>query len=344
MENLSKLKELLSVPKRIVIVTHIKPDGDAMGSSLGLALYLRKYDHHVTVLSPSDYPEFLKWLPGNNVLPTIDEASLEHAKLVIKNAHIIFCLDFSTMNRIADLAQPVLDAVAVKVMIDHHLDPEDFAAFKLWDTTSASTTCLVYRLIEMLEMLEADHDSGVVTYNTKNVIDKDIATCLYTGLMTDTGGFRHGNTRHQEFQIASTLVELGADPHKIANEVLETNSLERLKLVGYALSEKLKVLPDLPVAYITLSKEEMERFGAQTGDTEGLVNHGLSIKGIKLAVFAYDRGSEIKLSFRSVGDFPANEVAKRFNGGGHKNAAGGSSKDSLEQTMENIFKVLPEYF
>jgi phosphoesterase RecJ-like protein len=224
----------------------------------------------------------------------------------------------------------VKTSTAKKVMIDHHLEPEKFADFEKWDVSSASTAELIFELID--------------EWGDRELIDQDIANCLYAGLMTDTGGFRHNNTTHKEFLIASELVSRGANPSEVAKKIYDTNSLERLRLTGYALSQKLVVLPEYNTAYMTLTWEELRQFGSQTGDTEGLVNYGLSIKGIKMAVLMYDRKEEIKLSFRSLADFDVNAFArKHFEGGGHKNASGGQSKQNLEETLKKFLAILPEY-
>jgi len=332
MKNIQAFRTLIDRPQSVVIVTHFKPDADALGSSLGLAGFLKKKGHKVQVITPSDYPDFLSWMPGNNEVLALDRKpeTLQKASGIISGANVIFCLDFSSLSRINDLGVLVRDSPAAKVLIDHHLEPEHFAQFEQWDITSASTAGLVYELIEQLD--EA------------HMIDINIASCLYAGLMTDTGGFRHNNTHHREFLIAARLVGLGADPHEIAKEVYDTNTLERLRLTGYVLSQKLNVLPEYHTAYMTLSQDELKQFGAQTGDTEGLVNYGLSIKGVKLSVLMYDRKEEIKLSFRSLEDFSVNEMARKyFEGGGHRNASGGTTKLSLEQTLKKFLEILPEY-
>lgn len=332
MKKLAAFKSLLASPGRVVIVTHFKPDADALGSSLGLAGFLTKKGHQVTVITPSDYPDFLTWMPGNEsvIALTKDPGPEQQAAKLIQQATLIFCLDFSNLSRINSLGEMIKQSAAIKVLIDHHLEPEAFADFEQWSTEAASTAGLVFELIEELE--------------EKSLIDRNIAACLYAGVMTDTGGFRHNNTRYREFQIASELVRLGADPHQIARQIYDTNSLERLRLTGYVLSEKLVVLPAFRTAYMMLSQEELKKFGAQTGDTEGLVNYGLSIKNVKMSVLMYDRKEEIKLSFRSLGNFSVNELArKHFEGGGHRNASGGSSKLSLDDTLNKLLALLPEY-
>jgi bifunctional oligoribonuclease and PAP phosphatase NrnA len=333
MEDLQQFRDLMGKPRQVVIVTHFKPDADALGSSLGLAGFLRKKGHSVSVITPSNYPDFLTWMPGNDSVIAIEKEKphLEARAIdLINRSEVIFCLDFSGISRINHLGDAIKKATAVKVMIDHHLEPENFADYVQWDPLSASTAGLVFELIESLEEL--------------HLIDADIASCLYAGVMTDTGSFRHNNTRHKEFMIATELVAHGANAHEIARQIYDTNSLERLRLTGYVLSQKLVVLPEFRTAYMMLTQEELKKFGAQTGDTEGLVNYGLSIQDVRLSVLMYDRKEEIKLSFRSLGSFSVNELArKHFEGGGHRNAAGGTSKMTLEQTLRKFLEILPEY-
>jgi phosphoesterase RecJ-like protein len=295
-----------------------------------LAGYLKKKGHAVQVITPSDYPEFLHWMPGNEGVLIYDKTKETQIATSIAEADLIFCLDFSALNRIQDLTEFVRSSTAKKVLIDHHLEPEKFAEFDFWDDRAASTAGLVFNLL--VDLGETDK------------IDANIANCLYAGLMTDTGGFRHSNTRHEEFKIASELVRLGANPTLVSKLIYDTNSLERLRLMGFVLSEKLKVLPEYQTAYMTLSAEELKQFGSQTGDTEGFVNYGLSIKGIRLSVMIYERKDSVKLSLRSLGHFSVNEMArKHFNGGGHKNASGGTSDISLDKTLEKFLSILPSY-
>ena len=330
MEKIQDFKEYLKIPRKTVILTHFKPDADALGSSLGLAHYLRKKGHAVTVITPSDYPDFIAWMPGNkDVLIYQKEKSEKSAKL-IGQSDLIFCLDFSCLNRINDLGEMVRKSPAKKVLIDHHLEPERFADFEQWDDTAASTAELVFKLI--------------VDLGDKHLVDGDIADCLYAGIMTDTGSFRHSNTSQQVFKIASELVERGANPYRVSKLIYDTNTLERLRLMGYVLSEKLQVLPEYRTAYIVLSADELKRFGSQTGDTEGLVNYGLSVKGVKLSVLISDRRENIKLSLRSLGNFSVNDMARtHFEGGGHRNAAGGQTSLTLEQTVKKFLDILPLY-
>jgi phosphoesterase RecJ-like protein len=330
MQKIEAFKDFLNNPRKVVIITHFKPDADALGSSLGLAGYLKKKGHGVTVITPSDYPDFLNWMPGNSEVVIFQKDRPKNAEALIAQCDVIFCLDFSSLKRINELGQTVEKSHAKKVLIDHHLEPENFADFEQWDDTAASTAELVFKLIQ---------ESG-----DEELIDANIANCLYAGIMTDTGGFRHPNTTYQVFQIAGALVARGADPSKVSKLIYDTNTLERLRLMGFVLSEKLNVLPQYRTAYITLSAEELKKFGSQTGDTEGLVNYGLSIKGVRLSVLISDRKDAIKLSFRSLGEFSVNEFArKHFDGGGHRNAAGGQTNLSLEQTLKKFLELLPVY-
>ncbi len=330
MDNALALKEYLNQPRKVVITTHHKPDADALGSSLGLAGYLKKKGHSVQVITPSDYPNFLSWMPGHEEVIAYDKPKASLVSDKVKQADIIFCLDFSALSRIYDMADMVRNATAKKVMVDHHLEPENFAEFVQWDATAASTAQLIYQLI--LEL------------GDKERIDENIASCLYAGLMTDTGGFRHNNTRQNEFLIASELVAKGANPSRISKLVYETNTIERLRLMGYVLSEKMVVLDEFKTVYITITEQELKRFGSQTGDTEGLVNYGLSIQGVKMAVLIYKRKDDVKLSFRSLGNFSVSDLARQhFEGGGHKNAAGGQTTLSLEQTLQKLLDLLPTY-
>lgn len=330
MQNIHAFKQFFEQSRKVVIVTHFKPDADALGSSLGLAGFLKKKGHTVNVITPSDYPDFLNWMPGNNEVLIFHKDKPKAAEDLINASDAIFCLDFSSLKRINEIGDMVARSSAKKVLIDHHLEPENFAEFVQWDDKAASTAELVYRLIKEL--------------GEEKLVDANIANCLYAGLMTDTGGFRHPNTTIDVFRVAAALVEHGADPAKVSKLVYDTNTLERLRLMGFVLSERLQVLPQYRTAYITLSAEDLKKFASQTGDTEGLVNYGLSIRGIRLSVLISDRKENIKLSFRSLGDFSVNEFSrKHFEGGGHKNAAGGQTNLTLEETKKKFLELLPQY-
>ncbi|MEY2799657.1 MAG: hypothetical protein RI934_645 [Bacteroidota bacterium] len=329
MHNIKELQALLSEAKKIVITTHHKPDGDAMGSSLGLYHFLLALGHQVHVVTPSDYPYFLHWLPGNSEVIDfqIHEA---RAKKLVAEADLIICSDFNALSRIGSLGDLVRNSAAKKVMIDHHLDPEGFEDYTYWDVRACAAAELVYRFI--------------VELGFGNNIDKDIATCLYTGIMTDSGSFRFPSTSAEVHRIIADLIERGANNSRIHELIYDTNSENRLKFLGHILSQKMFVLPEINTAYIYIDQEELKKYQIVTGDTEGIVNYALSINGIRFAILVVDRGEARKLSFRSKGEFPANEVAKKyFEGGGHRNAAGGISFLSLAETVEKIKNILPEY-
>lgn len=329
MKNFKDFKELMSSPRRCVIVMHTKPDADALGSSLGLAGYLKKNGHKVTVISPSEYPDFLKWMNGNcEVIIYPENEAL--VKGIIAETGLIFCLDFSSLDRIDGLGDIIRDSPSKKVLIDHHLDPEDFADFELWSTAAASTAELIYELITLM--------------GDESLVDKNIAESLYAGIMTDTGMFRHSSTTAKVHETVARLIRHGADVNYVARKIYDANTVNRLKLIGFALYERLKVLPEYNVAYFVLSATDLKKYNYQTGDSEGLVNYGLSIKGIKMAATIIERKDVIRMSFRSVGDFSVNDFARNhFSGGGHKNAAGGKSTDSLEETIKNFEGHLEKY-
>jgi phosphoesterase RecJ-like protein len=330
MLELSALTKLLEQPRKIVITTHHKPDGDAMGSSLGLYNYLIQQGHHTKVITPTDYPDFLAWMPGNGEVMIFTEHVNEAAALVA-NAELIFCLDFNTLARINELGELVRASSAIKVMIDHHLDPEDFDDYRHWDINACASAQLVYDFI-------------VNQLGNKAMVNKDVATCLYTGIMTDSASFRLPNTTSEVHRIAADLIDAGAVNWRIHELVYSNSSESRLRFLGHCLSEKLEVLYEYNTALISVTKEELEKYDVITGDTEGIVNYALSITGIRLAAFIVERTDKVKLSLRSRGEFPANEICKKyFNGGGHRNAAGGTSTDSLEEVVNQFKLILPEY-
>jgi phosphoesterase RecJ-like protein len=330
MLELAALKELLEQPRRIVITTHHKPDGDAMGSSLGLYNYLIQQGHHAKVITPTDYPDFLAWMPGNGEVIIYTDNIQQSAELVA-DAELIFCLDFNTLSRINELGELVRASNAVKVMIDHHLEPEDFDDYRHWDINACASAQLVYDFI-------------VNQLNNKQLINKDVATCLYTGIMTDSASFKLPNTTSDVHRIAADLMDLGAVNWRINDLVYNNMSESRLRFIGHCLSNKLEVLQEFNTTLITVNHEELEKYKVETGDTEGIVNYGLSLEGTRLTAFIVERRDKIKLSLRSKGEFPANEICKKyFNGGGHRNAAGGESTDSLEEVVNKFKLILPEY-
>lgn len=326
MKDIPAIAAALAEPKSIVITTHSNPDADALGSSLGLSAYLNKLGHSVTVITPTDYPEFLKWMPDNQSVLIYSDATSESAKTIIDKAELIFCLDFSDLKRVEPISELIKSANGKKVMIDHHLNPTDFAQIWLHDTTAAATAELVYDLI--------------VGMDNEKLIDQSIANCLYAGIMTDTGSFKHSNTTGKVHRTVAELIEHGAQNSIVSQHIYDTNSVNRLRFLGYALNELLKVDMEHGVAYFIISHADHLRFELKSGDTEGLVNYALSIKGIYVAALFKEQPGEIKMSFRSVGDIAVNKFAEEnFSGGGHKNAAGGISRESLSKTVD-LFKKL----
>ena len=321
---------MLMAPKQIVIVPHKNPDGDAMGSTLGLYHYLIKNNHKVTVIAPNDYPDFLKWLPGqDNVV--IYESDRTHAENLMETADLIFTLDFNALHRAGEMETPLSNSKAVKIMIDHHQQPDTYAEYMFSDVSMSSTCEMVYRFIDMLGDLQT--------------IDDQIATCLYAGILTDTGSFRFPSTTSTTHLVVADLIEKGANHSDIYNSIYDTNSYERLQLLGVAL-KNLKVLPEYRTAYITLSQEELNAANFRKGDTEGFVNYGLSIKNIIFAAIFIEHKQEgiVKISLRSEGDFSVNKFSREnFSGGGHTNAAGGKSDLSLNDTVEKFISILPRY-
>ncbi len=332
MQNFSEFQEILKTPQKVVITTHFKPDADAMGSSLALAGFLKKMGHSITVIAPSDYPDFLDWMPGNEEVIVFEKGKTDYeSKNLIKAATLIFCLDFSALSRINELEKPIAEATAYKVMIDHHTNPDSFANFDFHNDKAASTTELVFDLIEKLGL--------------KHLLDINIGECIYAGLMTDTGSFRHPSTTARVHEIAGQLINLGVNTNRIHRLIYDSFTTERLKFLGYMLSEKLVVLPEFNVAYFTVTKEELKRFNSQTGDTEGIVNYALTIKGIAMAVIIVERPEAIKMSFRSIEEVAVNDIAaKYFNGGGHRNASGGKTEGiGLAATIQKFLSILPLY-
>ena len=330
MLDLVSLSNLLTQPQHIVITTHHKPDGDAMGSSLGLYNYLIQQGHHAKVIAPTDYPDFLSWMPGNEEVIIYTENTEGSAKL-IAGASLIFCLDFNNLSRINDMGELVRASNAQKVMIDHHLDPEDFDDYRHWDIKACATAQLVYDFLANL-------------LNHKELINADVATCLYTGIMTDSASFRLPNTTSAVHRVVADLIDAGAVNWRIHELVYNSANENRLRFLGHCLTNCLEILPEYNTAIIAVSKQDIEKYDVNTGDTEGIVNYALAIASIRLAAFIVERDDKVKLSLRSKGDFPANEICKKyFNGGGHRNAAGGQSENSLLQVVDQFKLILPEY-
>lgn len=328
--DISEIKELLNSRKKIVIVPHKNPDGDAIGSSLGLWHYLRSLDHEAYVIAPNDYPEFLRWMPGNDEV-IIYEQNRERSDALISTAEIIFTLDFNALNRTGEMEEPLEHSNAIKILIDHHQQPHDYAKYIYSDVSMCSTCQMIYHFMEMLD--------------AANEISKDTANCLYAGIMTDTGSFRFPSTTSKTHRVVAALIDKGAENAEIHKAIFDNNTQDRLHLLGRALNN-LHVIEEFKTAYITLSQEDLNEFNFKKGDTEGVVNYALSVKGVKFACIFIEQKHEgiIKISLRSSGDFDVNKFARaHFNGGGHINAAGGRCDLPLSETVEYFITILPQY-
>lgn len=329
-QDIIEIKDLLSTPKKIVIVPHKNPDGDAIGSCLGLYHYLIKLNQKPQIIAPNDYPDFLKWMPNESDILKYD-GQTEACDKIISESELLFTLDFNAFHRAGQMENALENASAIKIMIDHHQQPDPYAKYMYSDVNMSSTAEMVYHFIDML--------------GETALIDKNIASCLYTGIMTDTGSFRFPSTSSTTLRITANLLDKGANGSDIHNAVYDNNSQSRFQLLGCAL-RNMVVLPEYKTAYITLSQEELNNNNFKKGDTEGFVNYGLSLKGICFAVIFIESQKEgiIKVSLRSKGEFSVNEFSRaHFNGGGHTNAAGGRSQENMKATIEYFISILPSY-
>lgn len=324
------LTNFLETPKQIAIIPHRNPDGDALGSTLGLYHVLKQLNHNVKVISPNEFPDFISWLPGADEV-LIFERNHETCKKFLQNSNLIFTLDFNALHRTGEQMGAFLSTLSADfVMIDHHQMPDDYAKITVSDTSFGSTCELLYRFLQQLSL--------------QKHINKDVATCIYTGIVTDSGSFKFTKTTGNTHRVVADLIDLGIDNPGIHNNLFSTSSYNRLQLLGRAL-EKLKVFPEHKTAYTWLSQKDLYEFNFQKGDTEGIVNYGLSINGIDLAAIFIENKDEgiIKISFRSEGSFDVNEFSRNyFNGGGHINAAGGKSFDSMQETLSKFETILKE--
>ena len=315
----------------IVITAHKSADGDSIGSSLGLLHFIEKLGKKAIICHPDKAPDFLYWLDTTNIL--LMEDNPEEVAIEIKKADLIFCLDYNAISRVGPEMQVLLDeATGKKIMIDHHLNPEEFPAITLSETTASSTSQLIVDLIEHSGHLD--------------LLDEKIGTPLYLGVLTDTGSFRFNSVRPRTHEVLAKILAAGVEHHLIHEKLNDNNTESRLRLQGYAMSEKLEVLYDYNVAIISLSKEELAKYNYKKGDTDSLANLVLSIKGMKAAIVFTERDGIMKISFRSKGvENPVNLLAKEhFNGGGHANASGGMSDLSVTETLEKLKELIPRYF
>jgi len=328
----SELKDiigLLETPRKILITTHTNPDGDAIGSSLAMYGYLKKKGHDVSVMMPDPDPAFLSWMPFHFSLLVYRDQK-EICLKIIEQSEIIFCLDYNGLGRLSDAEGHVRKAKAIKILIDHHRDP-------------ASDFNYVFSVIETSSTAELVYDF-ITSCGDEVLIDHDIAACIYAGIITDTGSFSYSCNYEKTYLVTADLFRKGINGEHIHRLVYDTYSEERLRLLGYSISEKLVVLSEFNTAYIYLSKDDLDRFNYQIGDTEDVVNYALSIDGINLAALFSERNGIVRVSLRSKGNFPVNDIARKyFNGGGHINAAGADSYSSLEETVRTFVEMLPEY-
>ncbi|MDX1478771.1 MAG: bifunctional oligoribonuclease/PAP phosphatase NrnA, partial [Saprospiraceae bacterium] len=310
------------------IFGHRNPDGDAIGSALAMQMFLESWRHQVTVIFPTDYPPLYQFLPGID-RALVSVVQKEEAAEAVQAAELIVLLDFNALDRIDDMGLLVQESEAPRLLIDHHLDPEPIADWMLSDPDASSTAELVYLFLEMLK--EADR------------INRDIATALFTGLLTDTGSFKY-STSERLFRVAADLKARGVDDYWLQNRLFNSLTEKQLRLIGHCIANRMEVLPDLKTGIIFLNQEDYQHFRIQRGDTEGIVNYILMMRHMRIAVFITQQNNAIKLSFRSKGNISVQELARDyFNGGGHRNASGGSSRKSLSDTIVYLKEVLPEY-
>lgn len=330
LEHINALKTLLSLPKKIAIIPHKNPDGDAIGSTLALCHYLKAKGHEAVVVAPNDFPKFLKWMPDSETILNFERENSQ-AKTILENAEVIFTLDFNHLGRVGQMTEYLEKATATFVMVDHHQEPSDYAKIMYSDVSMSSTCEMVYHLLDYL---------GAV-----NEISVAMANCMYTGIMTDTGSFKFKATTSTTHRIIADLIDKGAENNVIHHRIYDTNSPSRLHLLGCAL-KNMVILEEYNTTYITLSQEELDIYNYTKGDTEGFVNYGLTLEKIRFAVIFIENKEEgiLKISFRSVGDFSVNDFSRRFfQGGGHTNAAGGKSDLSIAETTKYFESLLPQF-
>ncbi len=327
--SLESVKALLSEPKKIVLLAHKNPDGDTLGAVMAMYHYLKAKGHAVTAIVPNAYPDFYSWMPGINHLLVYDTAS-KQAQISLAEATLIFCLDFNATNRVGVMANLLKQAKGIKILVDHHLEPTDEFNHYFTTTDTSSTGEIIYELITAL----GDGRS----------ISKEVAVCLYTCIVTDTGSFSYACNRSRTYEVTADLVARGVDSNLVHRLVYDTFSEHRLRLLGFALSERMLVWKKFHSAVIWLTQNDLKKFNFQVGDTEGLVNYPLSISNINLAILITEKGDVLRLSFRSKGDFSVNQLAREyFEGGGHKNAAGGNSSLNMDKTLEKLKIVLSQH-
>ena len=326
---IADVKELLGTPKRVCITSHRNPDGDAIGSSLGLYHYLIQLGHEITVIFPSDFPEFFSWLPDSDKI-VISDTDLFRARTALQSAEVIFALDYNALDRVDKIGEIIRPLSKIpKILIDHHREPELFADFMLSDITASSTCELVYDFIHLLD----DADKITTT----------VGDCLYTGIVTDTGSFKFA-TSPKLFRVVANLLERGVEDYRLQDLINNCLPERNLRLLGHCLANRMEILPEYKTGIIALTKKDYETFDIQRGDTEGIVNYMLSMRDVKLGCFIMEQPTIVKISMRSKGDFNVQEMCRdHFNGGGHKNASGGYSHQGLKFNIEKFKNLLPIY-
>lgn len=331
-DDLQRLRELTDprTPRSIIITTHYKPDGDALGSSLGLQHVLQAAGHRVSVVSPSEFPAFLNWMSGSgHVLNFL--AAPDSSRELFEQADLVFCLDFNDPSRVERMEALLTACMAPMVLIDHHLDPKPGFCDPVFSYPSHASTSEL--LVHLIVALGFDHH-----------ISRDAAECFYAGIMTDTGGFRFNSVSPGTHAAAARLLEAGCRNDLVHERIYDGNSIDRLRLLGHTLLEKMRVLERYRTVVFAVTEEEMDRFHHAPGDMEGIVNYGLSVQGIRMSVLFSERDGLVKISFRSKGPFSVKMIAERyFAGGGHRNAAGGRSGKPLEEAIQDFMDILPQY-
>ena len=330
MNSYQQIESEIQAAKNIVITAHKSADGDSVGSSLGLFHFIEKLGKKATICHPDPAPEFLYWLDTSAIVHYTEHP--EKVEQAMAEADLIFCLDYNAANRIGPDMQALLEAATCKkIMIDHHLNPEDFATITVSDTSASSTSQLIVELIDQ---------SGHIV-----LLDEKIGTPLYLGILTDTGSFRFSSVAPRTHEIIAKILAAGVEHHLIHEALNDNNTESRLRLQGYAMCEKLEVLTDYSVGIISLSKEELAKYNYKKGDTDSLANLVLSIRGMKAAIVFTERDGIMKISFRSKGENHVNVLAgEHFNGGGHANASGGMSELSVDETLTKLKSLIPQYF
>lgn len=328
MNELSAFKDKLAQPGQVVITTHRNPDGDAIGSALAVYHWLKSLGHVPQVVIPSGYPDFLAWMPEVDHILVYDNTP-EKAIAAVKSADWYVCLDFNAIDRIDKIGEALLQEKRFIALVDHHLEPEDFADFLFSDTSASSTCELVYDLM---------HRCG-----QEDRIDRNVAECIFTGILTDTGSFKYG-TSPKVYRTVANLLERGVDDYRLQELIFNGLEEKQLRLLGHCLRHRMEILPEYHTGIIVLTKEDYVKYDIQRGDTEGIVNYLLRIKDVKMAAFIMEQPTIVKISLRSKGDFSVQEIAsKYFKGGGHRNASGGYSFHGLRAAVRKLKEILPEY-